>query len=120
MAESSNQSKIIKWFKSIGGTAITGKLPTGESDIQAGYPYRGRLLNVMVETKDEFNYNRVMRAIKEVDGLYVIVDRTPLKKHEPLQIHKINDVRKKGGLALIAHSVPQVLEYIQEDLMRMP
>ncbi len=111
------QSNIIKWFIGIGGTAITGTLKTGEADIQAGYPYKGRLLNVMVETKTEYDYNRVMRGIKEVDGLYTIVDKTPLKKHEPLQIYKLNNVRKRGGLALIAFSIAQVSEYIEKELM---
>ncbi len=118
------QKKIINWFISVGGTAITGTLPTGEADVQAGYPYavlvnglpKVRLLNVMVEVKTEEDYHRVMRAVEEIDGLYVIVDQKPLKKHEALQITKINNVRKKGGMALIAFSVAQVMEYIEEDL----
>lgn len=117
MLEQSYQKKIIKWFVSIGGTAITGNLPTGEADVQAGYPFKGRLLNVMVEVKTEEDYHRVMRGVEEVDGgLYVITDRTPLKDHEPLQIFKLNNVRKRGGLALLAFSVAQVVEYIDKEL----
>ena len=116
MAEQYNQKKIIKWFVSIGGTAITGTLPSGEADIQAGYPYEGRLINVMVEVKDEPNYHRVMRAVEEVNGLYVIIDKVPLKKHESLQIFKLNNVRKRGGLAVLAHSVANVVEYLDGEL----
>ena len=116
MAEQYNQKKIIKWFRDIGGTAITGTLPSGEADIQAGYPFLGRLINVMVEVKDEPNYHRVMRAVEEVNGLYVIIDKVPLKKHESLQIYKLNNVRKRGGLALFAYSVAQVVEYLDGEL----
>jgi len=114
------QKRIIDWFIKIGGTAITGTLPTGEADIQAGYPYnigvKQVLLNVMVEVKTEFDYHRVMRCITEIDGLYVI-DKScgSLKKHETLQIIKLNNVRKKGGMALLAYSVAQVIEYIDKE-----
>lgn len=118
MAEGYNQSKIIKWFHALGGTAITGRFPAGEADIQAGYPHRGRLLNVMIETKTPEDYYRVMRAIEEVDERYVIVDRAKLKKHEPLQITKINLVREKGGMALIACEIAQVKEYIEKELLK--
>jgi len=114
------QKKIINWFISIGGTAITGTLPTGEADVQAGFPWvineRVHLLNVMVEVKTEEDYYRVMRALEEVNGLYVIVDQVPLKKHEALQITKLNNVRKKGGLAVLAFSVVQVRDYISGEL----
>lgn len=114
--EQSNQSKIIKWFIKIGGTAITGNLPIGEADIQAGYPFGGRLYNVMVETKKEYEYNYLMSGLKLVDGLYEIVDETKLKDHEHLQIFKLNNVRKRGGLALLAYSVEQVIVYLDEEL----
>ena len=114
--ESYYQKRIIDWFKSIGGTAITGTLPTGEADVQAGYPHEGRLLNVMVEVKTEEDYHRVMRGVVEKDGRYFITDSKALKKHEPLQILKLNNVRARGGLALIAFSVAQVIEYIEEEL----
>jgi hypothetical protein len=57
------QGKIIKWFHSIGGTAITGQLPIGEADIQGGFPHHGRLLNVMVEVKTEEAYNKLMEGL---------------------------------------------------------
>lgn len=110
------QKRIIKWFHSVGGTAITGTLPTGEADIQAGYPHEGRLYNVMVEVKTEEDYHRVMRGVVEKDGRYFIINRQALKKHEPLQILKLNYVRARGGLALVAFSVAQVVEYIEENL----
>ena len=136
------QSKIIKSMIADGGTAVTGTLKTGEADIQGGMPYLIKermpseddlyhltiqygsvaiddakedasiLRNIVVEVKTPDNYKRVMRAIKEVDGLYEIVDPVPLKKHEPLQIHKINNVRQRGGLGIIAHSYAQVKEYL--------
>ena len=116
------QSKIIKSMIADGGTAVTGTLKTGEADIQGGMPmvyfHDGKcdditiLRNIVVEVKTPDNYKRVMRAIKEVDGLYEIVDPVPLKKHEPLQIHKINNVRQRGGLGIIAHSYAQVKEYL--------
>ena len=110
------QKQIIKWFHSVGGTAITGVFPTGEADIQAGYPYKDRLLNVMIEVKTEEDYHRVMRGVVEKDGRYFITNSKALKKHEPLQILKLNNVRSRGGLALIAFSVAQVVEYIEENL----
>ncbi len=111
------QKKIIKWFHSLGGTAITGVLPIGEADVQAGYPHHGRLLNVMIEVKTEEAYNYLMEGLNEIDGRYVITDRTKLKEHEPLQVHKINLVRDKGGMAIIAFSVAQVAEYIDKELL---
>lgn len=112
------QKKIIKWFHSIGGTAITGQLPIGEADVQAGYPHHGRLLNVMVEVKTEEAYNKLMKGLHEVDGLYTIVDKAKLKEHEALQILKINIVREKGGMALVAFSVDQVKDYIAQELLK--
>lgn len=127
MLESGYQSKIIKGIIADGGTAITGKLKTGEADIQAGYPmailreYQGKrvlvptLLNLMIEVKTPKDYERVMKCITEVKGLYVISEGCKgLKDHEPLQIHKINNVRKRGGMALVAHSYEQVEEYIND------
>lgn len=114
--ESYYQKRIIDWFKSVGGTAITGVFPKGEADIQAGYPWRNLLLNVMVEVKTEADYARVMSGIIEANGLYEIIDHSKLKEHEPLQIFKLNEVRKKNGLALIAYSVAQVVEYLETTL----
>ena len=122
MLESGYQSKIINDIINIGGTAITGKLKTGEADIQAGYPILVRTVNyhepvirlmkLAVEVKTPKAYEYLMKGIKEVDGLYVIHDDTKLKKHEHLQIFKLNNVRKRGGFALLAHSFQQVKEYM--------
>ena len=124
--ETTYQSKIINSIIEEGGTAITGKLKQGEADIQAGYPMRviwqsGNmrvpmskkiLVKLTVEVKTPSNYTRVMRAVVETEGLYKIIDKTPLKKHEVLQIHKLNEVRKRGGFSLLAHSFKQVKEYM--------
>jgi len=127
MRESGYQSKIIKGIIADGGTAITGTLKTGEADIQAGYPYsimakqdmsfkpKIILVKLAVEVKTPQDYARVMRGVKEVDGLYEIFNETPLKEHESLQIFKLNNVRKRGGFALIAHSYEQVKEYMNEN-----
>ena len=116
MKEQIYQSKIIKWIKKKGGTAITGTLPTGEADIQGGYPYHGILRNIMIEVKTEFDYHRVMKCVREIDGRYVIAeDCKGLKKHEPLQILKLNNVRDLGGWALLAFSVNQVERYIARE-----
>ena len=123
--EASYQSKIMKWIKANGGTAITGILKTGEADIQAGWPVelvlpKGErktvLLNIAIEVKTEPDYYRVMRGVKEEAGFYKIVDTTPLKKHEVLQITKLNRVRMLGGMALIAFSVEQVNNYIRRNI----
>jgi len=124
MLESGYQSKIIKDIIYIGGTAITGKFKTGEADIQAGYPFsimakqgmsfrpKTVLVKLAVEVKTPKAYEYLMKGVKEVDGLYVIHDDTKLKEHEHLQIAKLNNVRKRGGFALIAHSFQQVKEYM--------
>ena len=131
MLESGYQSKIIKGIIADGGTAITGKLKTGEADIQAGYPvevglhtlafknrpegyitFKTVLLKLTVEVKTPKAYAYLMQGVEEVNGLYVVTNPTKLKEHEELQIHKLNNVRKRGGLALIAHSYEQVKEYI--------
>lgn len=110
------QKRIIKWFNSIGGYAYTGNLPTGEADVPAGYPHRGRLLNVYVEVKTPDNYKRLLSGLELVDERYIIVDEKKLKKHEPLQIHKLNLVRDRGGMSIIAATVDHVKEYIEEEL----
>jgi len=132
MLESGYQSKIIKDIINIGGTAITGKLKTGEADIQAGYPIEvfkryskadehgaytayepySVLVKLAVEVKTPKAYEYLMKGVKEVDGLYVIHDDTKLKEHEHLQITKLNNVRKRGGFAIVAHSFQQVKEYM--------
>lgn len=113
MKESSYQNKIMKCLEAIGGKVINGTYSkAGEADIQGGYPVNGRLHYIAIEVKTKIDYDRVMRGVKVVDGLYVIFDSTSLKKHESLQIHKINEVRKKNGLALIAFEFKQVEEYV--------
>ena len=134
MLESGYQSKIIKSIINMGGTAITGKLKTGEADIQAGYPMEvfkryskadehgaytayepySVLVKLAVEVKTPQAYKYLMQGVEEVDGLYVVHNPTKLKEHEELQIHKLNNVRKRGGFALLAHSFQQVKEYMDE------
>ena len=125
MLEAGYQSKIIKEIEKMGGHAINGTYSkSGEADLQCGIPmYVGKymdgdgpiweqmkvLLHVAIEVKTEKDYDRVMRAI---DDDYNIINSTPLKKHEPLQMAKIRRLRKKGGLALVAFNIKQVMEYV--------
>lgn len=106
----------------IGGKAINGTYTkSGEADIQGGYPINSILRYIAIEVKTELDYHRVMRCIDEIDGLYVIKTGIKgLKKHEPLQIHKINEVRKKGGLALVAFNFKQVKEYVDDVTQTSP
>ena len=124
MLESGYQTKIIKSIIADGGTAITGKLKTGEADIQAGYPFdimtkqgmsfkpKTLLVKLAIEVKTPKAYAYLMQGVEEVNGLYVVTNSTKLKEHEELQIFKLNNVRKRGGFALIAHSYEQVKEYM--------
>jgi len=119
--ESKYQKAIMESIIADGGHAVNGIYSkNGEADIQSGmsivnYNY---LLHICIEVKTEEDYFRVMSALKEVGGLYEIIDIKRLKKHEPLQIHKINAVRELGGLAVIAYKYKQVLEYIDNTLER--
>jgi len=129
MTEAYFQKKIMNKIESIGGHVINGKYTrTGEADLQCGYPItitwdtgdkeygeEGRtfLFHLCVEVKTPKDYERVMRAI---DKDYNIIDQKPLKKHEALQIAKIRQVRKKGGLALVAYSFDQVKQYVEENV----
>ena len=131
MKEQAYQSKIYKWYFAVGGHCVNGKYTkAGEADLQGSVPIhagirpedslaenktitvRTILVSLLVEVKTKLDYDRVMRGVKEVDNRYIIENLTPLKEHEPLQIHKINEVRAKGGLALIAYSVEQVEQYL--------
>ena len=85
----------------------------GEADLQCGIPIKGKLFYLAVEVKTELDYARVMSGVVEKDNRYVIIDRKKLKKHEPLQIAKLNQIRNKGGLGLIAYEYQQILEYIK-------
>lgn len=126
MTEQGYQSKIIKAIEAIGGVAINGNFTTaGTADLICGYPWtimtkqgydfkpRVILLHLHIEVKTPFDYDRVFRSIYEEDGYYHFKDDIKsLKKHEYLQITKLNKLRKLGGLGLIAHSFEQVKEYV--------
>ncbi len=141
MTEQGYQSKIIKAIEDIGGIAINGNFTkAGTADLICGYPKPTKavtdneegylimtygtavldenirdniLLHLHVEVKTKHDYDRVFRSIKEIDERYVFEECTKsLKKHEYLQISKLNIVRDKGGLGLIAHSFEQVKEYV--------
>ena len=130
MTETGYQAKIMKAIQKDGGVAINGNYTTeGEADLQCGLPvtintieleYHEQgtsnrvveqtiLIHVAVEVKTEDDYNRVMRAIDED---YNVIDKTPLKPHEVLQMAKIRRNRKLGGLALVAWNYKQVKEYV--------
>ncbi len=112
MTEGYFQKKIMDNIISIGGHVVNGNYTkTGEADLQCGYPIEGKLLHLCVEVKTPKDYDRVMRAI---DENYNIIDQKPLKKHESIQMAKIRQVRKLGGLALVAHSFEQVKEYVND------
>ena len=120
------QKKIIERMIANGGTAVTGTLKTGEADIQGSLPMSLKtrkgmafvdttiLATVIVEVKTPFNYDRIMRAVREENGFLLIFNEVPLKKHEKLQIYKLNEVRKRGGVAMIAHSYDQVKQRLEE------
>ena len=117
--ESYYQGKIIKSIISEGGTALTGIFKTGEADIQASYPMIAegdiRLFHLVIEVKTPEAYTKLMSGLTEEFGLYKITDDKKLKQHEFLQIHKLNEVRKRRGLALIAHSYEQVVDYVNKE-----
>ena len=140
MKEQGYQSKLIKAIEEIGGEVINGNFTkAGVADLVCGYPVvvtpltdseEGYLImnygtavlddqpkilvHLHVEVKTQYDYDRVFRSIKEIDGYYVFnEDTTSLKKHEYLQITKLNKVRQKGGKALLAWSFEQVKEYME-------
>ena len=137
MLETAYQAKIMKEWTKVGGHNVNGNYTkSGEADLQGGYPVNignevkeiGAPLTpimilryLVVEVKTEEDYHRVMKCVKlitdhEGDEIYQIVEGCKgLKKHEPLQIHKINRVRKKGGLALVAWNFEQVKQYVEEN-----
>lgn len=117
MKEQDYQTKIIKSIEAIGGIAINGNFTkAGTADLICGYPIAGILHHVHIEVKTPYDYDRVFRAIDEEDGYYKFKDDVrPLKKHEYLQITKLNSVRKLGGLALVAYDIKQVQEYINDN-----
>ena len=110
MLESGYQSKIIKGIESIGGVAINGTYSvSGEADLQCGWPHTDTLLHLAVEVKTEEDYHRVMKCI---NSDYSLNGKTGLKKHEPMQMAKIQRNRARGGMALVAYSFEQVKEYV--------
>ena len=131
MTEAGYQSKIIKGIEALGGVAINGKYTiTGTADLICGYPIvveelvrdgeRSRIAPVLhlyhlhVEVKTEKAYNTLMKNhIKEVNGSYVVDDN--YNGREVLQAFKLNEVRKKGGKALFAWNIEQVISYMEEN-----
>jgi len=113
MMESHYQKKIIEGIMEIGGWAINGKYTTnGEADLQAGIPCEKAskyLLYCAIEVKTPRDYARVMSAI---DDEYNVVQRQKLKPHEHVQMAKIRKIRKRGGLAVVAYNLKQVMDYI--------
>ncbi len=114
MKEAGYQAKIIKGIEGIGGVVVNGNYTkAGIADLVCGYPVNSRLLHLHVEVKTEKDYYRVFSSITEKGGVYDFHDNTKsLKKHEFLQITKLNMLRRMGGLGLIAWSFEQVKEYV--------
>lgn len=130
MKEQGYQSKIIKGIEGIGGIVINGQYSkAGTADLICGWPKnldvlvrdgeyseirpRETLLHLHVEVKTEEDYHRVMRSVYTEEGLYKVRQvHKSLKKHEMLQIAKLNEVRTKGGYGLFAYSFEQVEEYM--------
>ena len=115
MTEAGYQKKIIKGIEEIGGVAINGKYTiAGTADLICGYPIKDILYHLHVEVKTEKAYNTLMKNhIKEVNGLYVVDDN--YNGREVLQAFKLNEVRKKGGKALFAWNIEQVISYMEEN-----
>jgi hypothetical protein len=129
MLEAGYQKKIMNAIEAMGGWAVNGNYTkTGEPDLQCGYPmdvlredmsgeiaalaHTTILAYIAIEVKTEADYHRVMSALNDN---YEIVDIKKLKEHEPLQIHKVNEIRRRGGLALVAWNIEQVKEYVNES-----
>lgn len=120
--ESKCQAKLINDLEKLGGHVINGiYTKAGEGDLQCGYPininlsivsYKTFLHYLVIEVKSENDYYRVMKGVEEIDGFYILTDLKHLKDHEILQIHKLNTVRRKGGLAVLAFNIKQVNDYI--------
>lgn len=126
MRESAFQSKIIKKIESIGGEAINGRYTkAGIADLICGYPVvigdRELLLHIHIEVKTKADWYRVMQSVEELNisltdkpmYRYFIKNKKYLKSHETLQITKLNEVREKNGLAIVAYEFEQVEEYIK-------
>lgn len=115
MKESRVQTKIKKEIEKLGGKVINGVYTaTGEADLQCGYPVNGVLLYLAIEVKTPKMYEKMMQSIYIKNNRYEIKDYDYLKDHEILQLAKLNDVRDRGGLAILADSWERVEEYIKE------
>ena len=135
MVESKFQAKIIKAIEAKGGVVVNGTYSkSGIADLICGYPKGVELINVPIdfpeqrivqmkirtvllhlhiEVKTKNAYEALMRNnITEVDGYYVCKDG--FVGREVLQSAKLNDVRRRGGLALFAYCIEQVEEYIDD------
>jgi len=137
MLESGFQKKIITSIEDIGGVVVNGTYSkSGIADLICGWPMPVKkltekekyylvidygtavldmqpqiLLHLHVEVKTKTDYNKLFKKnIKEVNGLYIVDPE--FSGREVLQAHKLNDVRKRGGLALFAYSFEQVQEYV--------
>lgn len=119
-SEGKCQTKIAKAIWDEGGWWVNGNYTkAGEADLQCGKKWKGRLYYLAVEVKDEAGYARVMSGLKEVNGLYEIVNPAKLHKHEFMQVSKVNQVRQRGGLAIIACNYQQVKEYCDGIMSKM-
>jgi len=119
--ESYYQSKIARELEEFGGVSVNGTyVKKGEADLQCGIHIDGQLLHLAIEVKTPIAYEKLMKGLILVDGLYEIVDRDKLDGREVLQTHKINRNRELGGLALFAYDFSQVLEYVEETLNDRP
>ncbi len=120
MKESGYQARIMSQIKQNGGWSVNGNFTlAGEPDLQCGIMHlipnynKEVMLYVAVEVKDDFNYHRVMKGI---DENYNVIDKKKLKGHEILQMAKIREIRKRGGLALVAYNHKQVMEYVDKEM----
>lgn len=122
MRESYSQQKIISHIqRRLNGVAITGIYSTnGEADVQSGVPIEIYGIEIMalvrIEVKTPDNFERVMSALREENDRYIITDLSKLKKHEPLQVAKINETRDKHGVAFFA-STPKEVDYYLEKYL---
>ena len=125
MTEQGYQSKIIKGIEAMGGVVVNGTYSkSGIADLICGWSkleyntqtgsMEPKLLHLHIEVKTKDAYERLFKHhITDVDGLYVVVDA--FKGRERLQAFKLNDVRKRGGLALFAYSMEQVEDYVNSN-----
>ncbi len=111
MTEQQYQSKIIKSIEDIGGIVVNGSYTkAGIADLICGYPIENRLIHLHIEVKTEAAYKTLFdKNIIELEGFYVCNKK--FTGREVLQAYKLNEVRRRGGLALFAYSFEQVKAY---------